>query len=274
MARQEIDLTTPQPNGKMGESTKSAWEKVNDMTDELYAGLDKSMQFSGKNILHNCGIPVNQRGFAGGNLALGEFGYDRWKGGNGGCNIYIGNNGIWTLNGAIQQVVDDVQDVWSRPITFSAQSPSNPISIYMGGAVGVIPAGSGRQSVTLQANGSGNMLVDIRTSISTTFSMLQMERGISATSFDFRPISLERAICERYAISGSMLVRGNGIGAGQWLVRHSMRAIPSITVSYVNYLFSCNGLTPSAAGTYAEFVVTTTGASWAFACNYLLSADI
>lgn len=36
MARQEIDLTTPQPNGKMGEPTKAAWEKVNDMTDELY----------------------------------------------------------------------------------------------------------------------------------------------------------------------------------------------------------------------------------------------
>lgn len=36
MARQEIDLTTPQPNGKMGEPTKSAWEKVNDMTAELY----------------------------------------------------------------------------------------------------------------------------------------------------------------------------------------------------------------------------------------------
>lgn len=39
MARQEIDLTTPQPNGKMGEPTKSAWEKVNDMTYELYAGM-------------------------------------------------------------------------------------------------------------------------------------------------------------------------------------------------------------------------------------------
>lgn len=42
MARQEIDLTTPQPNGKMGEPTKSAWEKVNDMTEELYAGIDES----------------------------------------------------------------------------------------------------------------------------------------------------------------------------------------------------------------------------------------
>jgi len=273
MARQEIDLTTPQPNGKMGEPTKSAWEKVNDMTQELYAGLDKSMQFSGKNILHNCGIPVNQRGFQGGALAFGAFGYDRWKGGNGGCTISINSSGVWSLNGAIQQVIDDVQDVWNRPITFSAQSPSGPISVYMGGATGVIPAGSGRQSVTLQANGSGNMLVDISTPITATFSMLQMERGTSATSFDFRPISLERAICERYAISGNILVRGNGVGVGQWLVRHSMRAIPTITVSSVNYLYSCSNLVTSGAATYAEFYVNTTN-SWAFACNYILSADI
>lgn len=37
MARQEIDLTTPQPNGKMGEPTKAAWEKVNDMTAEIFS---------------------------------------------------------------------------------------------------------------------------------------------------------------------------------------------------------------------------------------------
>ncbi len=47
MARQEIDLTTPQPNGKMGEPTKSAWEKVNDMTAELYEDIDEiNYQFS------------------------------------------------------------------------------------------------------------------------------------------------------------------------------------------------------------------------------------
>lgn len=37
MARQVIDLTTPQPNGKMGEPTKSAWEKTNDNFAELYS---------------------------------------------------------------------------------------------------------------------------------------------------------------------------------------------------------------------------------------------
>lgn len=39
MARQEIDLTTPQPGGRQGEPTASAWTKVNDMTDEIYQAI-------------------------------------------------------------------------------------------------------------------------------------------------------------------------------------------------------------------------------------------
>lgn len=39
MARQVIDLTTPQPGGKMGEPTKSAWEKTNDNFEELYGSF-------------------------------------------------------------------------------------------------------------------------------------------------------------------------------------------------------------------------------------------
>lgn len=50
MARQEIDLTTPQPNGKMGEPTKSAWEKVNDMTAELYPLAEGALPSTGGNI--------------------------------------------------------------------------------------------------------------------------------------------------------------------------------------------------------------------------------
>lgn len=50
MARQEIDLTTPQPNGKMGEPTKSAWNKVNDMTAELYPLATSAVPNSGGTI--------------------------------------------------------------------------------------------------------------------------------------------------------------------------------------------------------------------------------
>lgn len=50
MARQVIDLTTPQPNGRMGEPTKSAWEKVNDMTAELYPLTEGALQKTGGNV--------------------------------------------------------------------------------------------------------------------------------------------------------------------------------------------------------------------------------
>ena len=53
MARQEIDLTTPQPNGKMGEPTKSAWEKVNDMTEELYNGVASTQ---GRSFISGLGV--------------------------------------------------------------------------------------------------------------------------------------------------------------------------------------------------------------------------
>lgn len=39
MARQVIDLTTPQPGGRQGEPTASAWQKVNDMTLEIYQSI-------------------------------------------------------------------------------------------------------------------------------------------------------------------------------------------------------------------------------------------
>lgn len=47
MARQVIDLTTPQPNGKMGEPTKAAWEKVNSMTSEIYSYIQDQGHITG-----------------------------------------------------------------------------------------------------------------------------------------------------------------------------------------------------------------------------------
>lgn len=53
MARQEIDLTTPQPDGKMGEPTKAAWQKVNDMTLELYASKTIDINVESFGVLAN-----------------------------------------------------------------------------------------------------------------------------------------------------------------------------------------------------------------------------
>lgn len=275
MARQEIDLTTPQPNGKMGEPTKSAWEKVNDMTEELYGGLDASAQLSGKNLLINCGPPINQRSFAGGSLAQGSFGYDRWKAGNGGCVIAISSNGIWTLNGPIQQVIENPHDAWGRPLTISVDSPSGPVGVYVGGATGIIPAGAGRQSVTLTASGSGNMLVDISTSTSTTFSKPQVERGNSATSFDYRMPAIDYVMCRRYYQRGNLALRGNGssaAGAGTW-VPSNMRGAAAVSFANTTYAYGCSNIGFNSLSTGAEIFVSATGA-FAFATEYIFEAEL
>lgn len=193
MARQEIDLTTPQPNGKMGEPTKAAWEKVNDMTEELYAGM------YGSNMLINCGVPINQRNFMGGALAANTYGYDRWKAGTGGCNVTINQTtGIYThTSGPLVQVIASPQFAWGRPLTFSVEDPTGNISVNVGGASGVITAGSGRRGVTITPTGSGNMTVQI-TASGVTYSRPKLERGSSASRFEYVDVAVETLSCKRF----------------------------------------------------------------------------
>lgn len=240
MARQEIDLTTPQPNGKMGEPTKSAWEKVNDMTEELYAGIDSSSQLPGRNMLINCGAPINQRSFAGGAIAAGVYGYDRWKGGPGGCNFSINaTTGVFThTSGIIQQIVENPYIAWGRPLTISVEDPTSSVSVSVGGASGTITAGSGRRSVTVTPSGSGNMTVQLGAT-GATYSRPQLERGSVASSFDARPIGQETQFCKRYfrAIintSGNPFANGSVRIATQFIAVmnfEEMRATPTPTQS-------------------------------------------
>lgn len=109
MARQEIDLTTPQPNGRMGEPTKAAWEKVNDMTLELYAGINQSSS----NKLINSSFLVNYAQIAdSGTLAANGFWREGWLAGPSGCTYsYSSASGILTITaGTMIQIVDGVTE--------------------------------------------------------------------------------------------------------------------------------------------------------------------
>jgi len=154
----------------------------------------------GSNMLINCGVPViNQRGFAGGALAAGVYGYDRWKAGTGGCNVTINTTtGVFThTSGPLVQVVESPEAAWGVPVTLSVESPSGAISVNIGGTTGSITAGTGRRSVTLTPTGSGHMTVQL-TAAGVTYSAPRLERGSVATAPEYRPAGVELMLCQRY----------------------------------------------------------------------------
>ena len=104
------------------------------------------------NLLINAAFSMNQRRFAGGALGAGVFGFDRWKGGPGGCTITRATDGTITLSGAIDQVIDAAQaaaefgaaNLAAATLTLSVEDPSGPLSVLIGSKTAMIPAGSGR----------------------------------------------------------------------------------------------------------------------------------
>lgn len=194
MARQVIDTTTDHGTYK-GDPAKLAFDKANDNFAELYSLI----ALGGDNLLINCGVPINQRGFAGGALAAGAYGYDRWKAGSGGCNVTInaGTGAFTHTSGPLQQIVESPAFAWGLPLTISVENPSGSIAVSVGGATGTITAGSGRRGVTLTPSGSGNMTVQM-TATGVTYLRPKLERGSSATPFVPRPQALELLICQRY----------------------------------------------------------------------------
>lgn len=198
MAQQLIDTTTDHGSYK-GDPAKVAFEKVNANDAELYGLVTALAAVGGENMLINCGVPINQRGFAGGALAAGAYGYDRWKAGSGGCNVTINaTTGVFThTSGPLQQIIEAPVLAWGLPLTLSVENPSGNIAVNVGGATGTITAGTGRRGVTLTPSGSGNMTVQL-TASGVSYSRPKLERGSAATPFDARNVGLELALCQRY----------------------------------------------------------------------------
>lgn len=154
----------------------------------------------GRNMLINSEMLINQRGFAGGALAAGAYGYDRWKAGSGGCNVSVNGSGVIThTSGPLVQIVEAPSGVYGGNVTLSVQDPSGSIDVSVGGVTGTITAGGGRRGVTLAipSSGSGNLTVQL-TATNVTYRLPQLERGAAASAFDYRPQPVEIEHCKRY----------------------------------------------------------------------------
>lgn len=185
MARQEIDLTTPQPNGRMGEPTKAAWEKVNDMTLELYAGIGTSSQ----NKIINSSYVVNYALAAdSGTLAANAFWREGWLAGPSGCTYsYSSATGVLTITaGTMIQIVDGV--------TESVVSGTHCIN-WEGTSTATV-AGTARakgDTFTL----SNNQIFTVSFGVGTV-SKVQIVMGMSTSDYIKPSVSMERFRCQPY----------------------------------------------------------------------------
>jgi hypothetical protein len=186
-----------------------------------------------KNRIINGQLNINQRGVSGTvTLAAGDYGHDRFKGGASGCTYtFATSNNVTTLTisaGSLIQVVEGL-NLESGTYTLS----------FTGTAQGKIGAGSFSASgVTGSITGGTDTNIEFNTG---TLSLPQLEKGSTATSFDYRPYGTELVMCQRYCqvIGGSV---SNQMVATSWspsttssviscLRPVQMRASPTLTYS-------------------------------------------
>ena len=237
----------------------------------------------GGNLLINSAFRVNQRGFAGGNLAAGSYGFDRWKAAPSGCSLSMAADGTMTLTGSVDQVVHAAQAAASMglsnlagaTLTLSVQDPSSPLSVTIGAKSATMPAGAGTRSATIALDPSetGNILVRLQSASACSFRRVKLEVGSSATPWAGDPIEIEEFRCRRYyqrlALSGGtpaiLGVLGQRVGANAIHIPYTlpvpMQAAPTIATNG----FAWTGASPvgNTVGFYdnaAAAWVTLTGA--------------
>lgn len=158
------------------------------------------------NLLINGDFQVNQRSFAGGALAAGIYGYDRWKAHAGGANLSCNGFDLTLASGGIVQVVEPalwgVASFAQVPLCLSVEELSGGnIEVAVGSATGTITSGSGRRFVALTpaAGDSGNLAVRLAPASGVvSFRRVKLEHGGVATAWLARSAVQERQLCERY----------------------------------------------------------------------------
>lgn len=160
----------------------------------------------GTDLLINGDMQINQRGFAGGALATGNYGFDRWKAASGGANLSRSGFAITLNSGGIVQVVEPA--LWGLAsfaglsLTLSVEGLSGGnLSVAIGSQTGTITAGADRRSVTLTpaVGDTGALTVRLSPSAGTvSFARIKLERGGVATGWGARALAIEQMLCRRY----------------------------------------------------------------------------
>ena len=106
-----------------------------------YEAVALPLLFQGSGLLINGDFQVNQRSFAGGSLASGVYGFDRWRAT--GASVMTLSGYILTLSsGMITQFIEPaafgLASLASTTITISVDTPSADLTVVAGSATGTI----------------------------------------------------------------------------------------------------------------------------------------
>lgn len=166
--------------------------------------LPGSAWATGDNLLLNGDFRLNQRGFAGGSLAAGAYGRDRWKAGPSGAAFTLSGSILTLSSGALVQVVEPelwgLESLAGLALTLSVEATGGALSVGVGDQSAILPGGAGRRVVTLVPATSGPLPVTLAASGSgsITLQRVKLERGPLATGWQARSRSLEELFCRRY----------------------------------------------------------------------------
>jgi hypothetical protein len=127
----------------------------------------------GENLLINGGFALNQRAFAGGSLAAGSYGFDRWKAGAAGANLSRSGDTLTLASGSIIQVVEPAifgfGDIANETLTISLDHVSGAaVTLSVFGENRIIDTAGGRSSAQLSGSrrawrhGRGHARGDVR----------------------------------------------------------------------------------------------------------------
>ena len=229
--------------------------------------------FGFKNLLIDAGFTINQRGYvSAAALATTVYAHDRWKAGaSGGDYSFTQNASSTTITiAAGKSLIQVVEDKNVNGTSFVLSWTGTAQARYAVNSA--TPAGSYAASpilITGQTQGT-TMSVEFNTGTLTT---PQLEKGSTATSFDYRPYGTELALCQRYfelitsiGASGSPYVNlmagtMNGVSQGTFSGNYIVpkRTIPTITYSALTdlcILYNGTG-NPTVLTAFAVFTSTT-----------------
>lgn len=220
----------------------SAWADalvIDAVTGEV--SLPATPWASGGNLLLNGDWQINQRGFAGGALAAGVYGCDRWKAGPAGATLSVAGYDLTLSAGALVQPVEPA--LWGLssfaglPLTLSVEGLSGgALSVSVGSVSGSVAAGAGRRSVTLTpaAGDTGALLVSLApVGPAVSLRRVKLEIGRRASTWAARPATLEELLCARYfwrpesSLALDAYQAAGGAVAQTLILPTRMRATPS-----------------------------------------------